>query len=258
MSLAFLDALQHLALQAPEGQMSFDLMSMWKSMGPFAKFIAGVLAVMSIYSLGVMAERLVIYARAGKASRLYAEQLRDLLPAGKFGDAAALAKKLGRGHLSKVLGLAIEEYAQGMTALQHRGPKDVGDFDIIAAVNRAVDRSSIRTVADLRRGLGALATVGSTAPFVGLLGTVAGIITAFQAMAATGSGGLGSVSAGIAEALVTTAFGLLVAIPAVMMFNYLTNRVEDMQVDITDSANELIEFFMKEGRPDAPKVNVKA
>ena len=259
MSLPLLDALQQLALQAaPEGQMSFDLVSMWHSMGPFAKFIAGVLAVMSVYSLGVMAERLVIYSRAGKASRLYAEQLRDLLPAGKFGDAAALAKKLGRGHLSKVLGLAIEEYAQGMSAMQHRGPKDVGDFDIIAAVNRAVDRSSIRTVADLRRGLGALATVGSTAPFVGLLGTVAGIITAFQAMAATGSGGLGSVSAGIAEALVTTAFGLLVAIPAVMMFNYLTNRVEDMQVDITDSANELIEFFMKEGRPEAPKVNIKA
>jgi biopolymer transport protein ExbB len=258
MSLPLLDALQQLALQAQEGQMSFDLVTMWHSMGPFAKFIAGVLAVMSIYSLGVMAERLVTYARAGKASRLYAEQLRDLLPAGKFGDAAELAKKLRRGHLSKVLGLAIDEYDRGMTALQHRGPKDVGDFDIIAAVNRAVDRSSIRTIADLRRGLGALATVGSTAPFVGLLGTVAGIITAFQAMAATGSGGLGSVSAGIAEALVTTAFGLLVAIPAVMMFNYLTNRVEDMQVDITDSANELLEFFMKEGRPEAPRVNIKA
>ena len=124
----------------------------------------------------------------------------------------------------------------------------MGDFDVIAAVNRAIDRSSMRTVADLRRGLGALATVGSTAPFVGLLGTVAGIITAFQAMAATGSGGLGSVSAGIAEALVTTAFGLLVAIPAVMMFNYLTNRVEDMQVDINDSATELVDYFLKEGR----------
>jgi biopolymer transport protein ExbB/TolQ len=134
---------------------------------------------------------------------------------------------------------------------------EIGDFDVIAAVNRAVDRSSMRTVADLRRGLGALATVGSTAPFVGLLGTVAGIITAFQSMAATGSGGLGSVSAGIAEALVTTAFGLLVAIPAVMMFNYLTNRVEDMQVDINDSANELVDYFMKEARPEAPTVVAK-
>jgi len=169
----------------------------------------------------------------------------------------ALSKKLRRGHLSKVLGLAIEEYDRGVRALHTKGPHDVGDFDVIAAVNRAVDRSSMRTVADLRRGLGALATVGSTAPFVGLLGTVAGIITAFQAMAASGSGGLGTVSAGIAEALATTAFGLLVAIPAVMMFNYLTNRVEEMEVDINDSANELVDYFMKEGRADEPAAVAK-
>jgi biopolymer transport protein ExbB/TolQ len=227
---------------------SFDLVSMWHSMGLFAKSVAVVLGVMSVYSLAVMAERLVTYARASSASRQYAEQLRGLLPARKYGDAVALAKKLRRGHLSRVLGLAIEEYERGVTALRQRGPQDVGEFDVVAAVNRAIDRSSLRTVADLRRGLGALATIGSTAPFVGLLGTVAGIISAFQAMAATGSGGLGSVSAGIAEALVTTAFGLLVAIPAVMMFNYLTNRVEDMQVDISDSANELVDYFLKEGR----------
>jgi biopolymer transport protein ExbB/TolQ len=257
MSIPVLDVLRQLALQA-EPQMSFDLISMWHQMGPFARFITIVLAVMSVYSLGVMGERLVTYSKATKASRRYAEQLRDLLPAGKLGEAVELARKLGKGHLSKVLGLAIEEYQRSLAALRSHGPHDVGDFDIIAAVNRAVERSSIRTIADLRRGLGALATVGSTAPFVGLLGTVAGIITAFQAMAATGSGGLGSVSAGIAEALVTTAFGLLVAIPAVMMFNYFTNRVEDMQVDITDSASELLDFFMKEGRPESPKVNIKA
>ncbi len=248
MSVHVFDALNQLVVAAEAAPtMSFDLVSMWHSMGFFAKFIAAVLAIMSIYSLGVMAERLVTYARAGGASREYAEKLRALLPAKKYGDAVVLSKKLRRGHLAKVLGLAIEEYDRGVRALHSRGPEDVGDFDVIAAVNRAVDRSSMRTVADLRRGLGALATVGSTAPFVGLLGTVAGIITAFQAMAATGSGGLGSVSAGIAEALVTTAFGLLVAIPAVMMFNYLTNRVEDMQVDIADSASELVDYLIKEG-----------
>jgi biopolymer transport protein ExbB len=255
MSPQLVSAVNQLVVTA-EPAMSFDLVSMWHTMGFFAKFIACVLGVMSIYSLGVMAERLVTYARASAASRQYAEQLRGLLPTRKYADAVALSKKLKRGHLAKVLGLAIEEYDRGARALRTRGPEDVGDFDVIAAVNRAVDRSSMRTVADLRRGLGALATVGSTAPFVGLLGTVAGIITAFQSMAATGSGGLGSVSAGIAEALVTTAFGLLVAIPAVMMFNYLTNRVEDMQVDINDSANELVDYFMKEGRSE-PTVAAK-
>ncbi len=248
MSHSFFGTLNHLVVAAEAAPaMSFDLVSMWHSMGFFAKFIAVVLGIMSIYSLGVMAERLVTYARASSASRQYAEKLRGLLPQRNYADAITLAKKLGRGHLAKVLGLAIEEYDRGVRL---HGTSGVGEFDVIAAVNRAVDRSSMRTVADLRRGLGALATVGSTAPFVGLLGTVAGIITAFQAMAATGSGGLGSVSAGIAEALVTTAFGLLVAIPAVMMFNYLTNRVEDMQVDINDSANELVDYFLKEGQLD--------
>ena len=148
-----------------------------------------------------------------------------------------------------MLGLALEEYRHGLEShATHGGKHEIGEFDIVAAVNRAIDRSTLRTVTDMRRGLGSLATIGSTAPFVGLLGTVAGIITAFQAMAATGSGGLGSVSAGIAEALVTTAFGLLVAIPAVMFFNYFTNRVEEIQVDVNDSTTELVDFFIKEGR----------
>jgi len=250
MPLHVLEVVNQLVVNQASETVSFDLVHMWHTMGPFAKLIAGVLAVMSVYSLGVMAERLVTYWRAQRASRTFAVALRDLLPSAKFKEAIELSKKLKRGHLAKVLGLALEEYSHGVEALNNKGPRDVGAFDIIAAVNRAVDRSSLRTVNDLRRGLGALATIGSTAPFVGLLGTVAGIITAFQAMAATGSGGLGAVSAGIAEALITTAFGLLVAIPAVMMFNYLTNRVEDMQVDITDSATELVDFFMKEGRAE--------
>jgi biopolymer transport protein ExbB len=242
-------ALRLLALSADAGAaLAFDLPSMWRSMGPFARAVALVLAAMSVYSLGVMVERLVTYARAGAASRQYAEQLRTLLPAGRYAEAVELGRKLHRGYLARVLGLAIEEHERGVAALQQRGPGDLGGFDVVAAVNRSIERSALRAAADLRRGLGALATIGSTAPFVGLLGTVAGIISAFQAMAATGSGGLGSVSAGIAEALVTTAFGLLVAIPAVMMFNYLTRRVEDMQVDISDSASELVDYFIKEGR----------
>jgi biopolymer transport protein ExbB/TolQ len=257
MSLHLLDAVNLLVLgEAPSGGAApgtFDIVNMVKSIQGFGVVVAAILGIMSIYSLGVMAERLVTYSRANRASRQYAAALRDLLPGGKFGEAIELSRKLKRGHLPKVLGLAIEEYSRGIDALRNKGPRDVGDFDVIAAVNRAVERSSLRTVNDLRRGLGSLATIGSTAPFVGLLGTVWGIIKAFQNMAATGSGGLGTVSGAIAEALINTAFGLLVAIPAVMMFNYLTNRVEDMQVDITDSATELVDFFMKEGRGEVAK-----
>ncbi len=251
MSLPVIDAVNQLALAAAEPVMSFDLMNMWRTMGPFAKFIAIVLAIMSVWSLAVAVERIITYSRAGAASRKYAGELATLLPAGKFREAVELAhsKEYAKGYLPKVLGLALEEYRQGLEShAKDGGKREIGQFDVVAAVNRAIDRSTLRTITDLRRGLGSLATIGSTAPFVGLLGTVAGIITAFQAMAATGSGGLGSVSAGIAEALVTTAFGLLVAIPAVMFFNYFTNRVEEIQVDVNDSTTELVDFFIKEGR----------
>ena len=156
------------------------------------------------------------------------------------------------GHIPRVLGAGISEYNRGRDALRSAGPHDVGNFDLVEAINRSIDRATLRVTADLRRGLSGLATVASSAPFVGLLGTVLGIITAFQLMATSGSGGLASVSAGISEALITTAFGLLVAIPALMMYNYLTNRVEEMSVDIADASNELVDFFLKEGRFDEP------
>jgi biopolymer transport protein ExbB/TolQ len=203
---------------------------------------------MSVYSLGVVAERMFTYARSNGASRRFAQALPALLQAQKFDEALALAKKENRGHLARVLGKAIAEYQHGLVAKSSKGPQDVGEFDLVDAVNRALERGTVRTANELRRGLGALATIGSTAPFVGLLGTVWGIIKAFQKMAIEGGGGLGTVSGAIAEALINTAFGLLVAIPAVMFFNNLTNRVEEMQVDITDASGELVDFFMKEGR----------
>jgi biopolymer transport protein ExbB len=252
MPLQLVDAIQQLVLAqaAPGGapQLDFSLKGMISSIEGFGVVVAGVLALMSINSLGVVAERLWTYARSNGASRKFAAALPALLKSHEIEKAIALAKTQKKGHLSRVLGLALSEYQGGMEAIKGTGPAEVGHFDIIAAVNRAVERSSLRTVNELRRGLGALATIGSTAPFVGLLGTVWGIIKAFQKMAIEGGGGLGTVSGAIAEALINTAFGLLVAIPAVMMFNALTNRVEDMQVDITDSSTELVDFFMKEGR----------
>jgi biopolymer transport protein ExbB/TolQ len=119
---------------------------------------------------------------------------------------------------------------------------------LVGRISQVMDLTRDREVEQLEQNLSWLGTIASTAPFVGLLGTVWGIIKAFQKMAIEGGGGLGTVSGAIAEALINTAFGLLVAIPAVMFFNNLTNRVEEMQVDITDSTTELVDFFMKEGR----------
>jgi biopolymer transport protein ExbB/biopolymer transport protein TolQ len=97
----------------------------------------------------------------------------------------------------------------------------------------------------MKQGLGGLATIGAVAPFIGLFGTVTGIIAAFQGIATTGSGGIAAVSAGIAEALIATALGLFVAIPAVMAFNYFTGVLERFQVEMSNSASELVDFFIK-------------
>jgi biopolymer transport protein ExbB/biopolymer transport protein TolQ len=117
--------------------------------------------------------------------------------------------------------------------------------DIVDTVRRAIQRATALTANDLKKGVASLATIGATAPFVGLLGTVVGIITAFQGIASQGSGGLGAVSAGISEALVETALGLVVAIPAVWFYNYLTGRIEYFNVEMDNSSSELVDYFIK-------------
>jgi biopolymer transport protein ExbB/biopolymer transport protein TolQ len=117
--------------------------------------------------------------------------------------------------------------------------------DTVDTVRRAIQRASALTGSDLKKMVSSLATIGATAPFVGLLGTVVGVINAFQGIATTGSGGIGAVSAGIAEALVETALGLLVAIPAVWFYNYLTSRIEYFNVEMDNSSSEMVDFFIK-------------
>lgn len=222
--------------------MHFTVNELWAHMGLFAKGIIVVLALMSVASLLVTFERLIVFARSTRASVGFAERMASVLQAGDL-DAAVQARSDGEmGHLGRVLSAGLKAYATSSKA----------DRDLtLDSVARALERQAQREVLLLRRGQGLLATVGSTAPFVGLLGTVMGIVNAFQMMAATGSAGLGTVSGGIAEALVTTAFGLVVAVPAVVAYNFLQSSVEVRAVDIAESSNELVDVIarcMGEGR----------
>lgn len=227
---------------------SFSFVDMWKTMGLLAKAVVVILAIMSMYSLYVSGDRLWTFVRARGASITFVGGLASSLKQQNVKQALELSGQKPQPPIARVVQAGLREYVDGLEALRTSGPLEVGEFDIVEAVNRAVERVKEREVADLRRGLGGLATIASAAPFVGLFGTVVGIINAFQSMAASGQGGLASVSAGIAEALVTTAFGLLVAIPAVMIFNYFTNRVDDFVVDMNDVSSELVTFVLKEGR----------
>ncbi len=226
----------------------FSFAGMWEQMGFFAKAVLIALVVMFVVALAIIFERLRAYGRAKRQSVSYIIQLRTLLEERKIEDAVTAAEAHPDSPIAKVVGAGLREYLKGLEALHEEGPDDVGDFDLVDAVNRQMERAKERETANLKRGLGWLATTGSTAPFVGLLGTVVGIINSFQGLSDDGGGGLSSVAGGISEALVATAVGLLVAIPAVMLFNAFNGKVEAYQIDMNDVASEFIDFVLKEGR----------
>ena len=219
-----------------------DLMAMYQSMGIVAKCVAVVLIIMSMWSIGVGIERFFTYQQARNQSRLYAPQVAKHIKEGRLKDALALStsKNYRYSHLAKVVLAGLQEYQ-----FQQESTQGLSREDIMDTVRRAIQRASALTASDLKKGVAALATIGSTAPFVGLLGTVVGVITAFQGIAASGSGGIGAVSAGIAEALVETALGLVVAIPAVWFYNYLTGRLDYFNVEMDNSSSELDDYFIK-------------
>jgi len=219
-----------------------DLVTMWVEMGIPVKSLMIILAFMSMWSMGVFFERLFTFTQAGKQSKLFAPQAAKHLKDGRLKDAIAVSqsKNYKYSHLGKVVLAGLQEYQ-----FQSESGVALGRDDVIDAVRRAIQRASALTAADLKKGMGALATIGATAVFVGLLATTLGVINAFQGIAASGSGGLGSVSKGISEALVGTAVGLFVAIPAVWFYNYLTSRIEFFSVEMDNSSSELVDYFIK-------------
>ena len=219
-----------------------DLLEMWEQMSLMVKLLMGVLAVMSMISVGVFFERIFTFFQAQKQSKAFAPQVAKHLKDSKLKDGIAVSqsKSFKYSHLAKVVLAGLQEYQfQQDTGVQ------LDKDDVVDSVRRAIQRASALTAADLKKGLGMLATIGSTAVFVGLLATTIGVINAFQGIAQTGSGGLGAVSGGISEALVGTAIGLFVAIPAVWFYNYLTGRIEYFNVEMDNSSSELVDYFIK-------------
>jgi biopolymer transport protein ExbB/biopolymer transport protein TolQ len=221
--------------------MSFDPIELWHSMTILAKSVAVLLVLMSVYSLTVAVERFIYYGKAKKQSLQFARLVTGYLKQDKLQDAIDASKKFRHSHLARVVAAGLYEFQHDLAS----GTADVTGHDPIEAAERAIEREALITTADMKKGLSGLATIGTTAPFIGLFGTVIGIINAFRGMAMTGSGGIAAVSTGIAEALVTTALGLFVAIPAVWLFNIFMNKIERFQVEMSNSASELLDYFIK-------------
>jgi biopolymer transport protein ExbB len=228
-----------------EGGVAFDPMSMWSQMTWLGKAVVIVMFIMSAWSIGVMIDRLIAFNAARNQSRAFAPAVAGALREGKLDEAIKIADRYKKSHLAKVVVAGLQEF---------RAHQE-GDLsgEEIEASKRALDRSEAIVHAELKRGVSSLATIGSTAPFVGLFGTVVGIINAFRGIASEKSAGLGAVSAGISEALVTTAVGLFVAVPAVWMFNYFNSKLEAFDVEMGNSSSELIDYFIKRTQRTARK-----
>ena len=218
--------------------MGLSLTELYHSMGPFAKGIVFTLALMSIWSISIMLRKWWEIRQAQAQTKRFAPEFSQFLEEDNLGEAINLADRYKKSHVARVLGGALAE----VKPVIQDGSVTVADIN---SAERAVEREMLMTLVDLKRGLGVLATVGSTAPFVGLLGTTMGIVNAFTGMASSGSGGFAAISAGVAEALITTAFGLLVAIPAVWAFNYFQTKIDNLSAEMTYTSKEMIDYLIR-------------
>jgi biopolymer transport protein ExbB len=220
------------------GAPGWDIGHLWTQMGTLAKAVVIVMFLMSAWSIGVMIDRLMAFSAARKQSRAFAPAVAGALRDGKLDEAIKIADRYKKSHLAKVVVAGLQEFSAHQASTEISGEE-------VEASKRALERAEAIVHAELKRGVSALATIGSSAPFVGLFGTVVGIINAFKTMAAEKSPGIGAIAGGISEALVTTAFGLLVAVPAVWMFNYFSGRLEAFDVEMGNSSSELVDYFLK-------------
>src|SRR5258707_10455206 len=186
--------------------MDWNLMGMLHSMSMTAKGVVVMLLLMSAISIGLAVERGLRYSVARNQSRMFVQQVTPVLEEGKLDEAISIAVRNRKSPVASIVATGLEEFTSG--------PPHASSTELVDAAQRGLERSVATIHSDLKRGLSGLATIGSTAPFVGLFGTVVGIMNAFRASAPAKAAGIQNVASGISEALVTTALGLLVAVPA--------------------------------------------
>jgi biopolymer transport protein ExbB/TolQ len=220
--------------------MQFGLLEMWQAMGAVAKAVSFLLIALSVVSLYMLIERSLTYRKAKSTSKEVAPKLAELLKNGQIKEALALSTKseYKGSHLARVTAAGVSEFLEGKQA-------GLGIEEQIQTAQRGCDRAASVFEQELKKGLSMLATIATSAPFIGLFGTISGIINAFRGMALTGSGGIGAVASGIAEALVTTAFGIGVAIIALWCYNYLNSKIEVYAAEMANTTSQVIDFFVR-------------
>jgi len=207
------------------------------NVGVFGLAVMICLAALSIYSVGLILDKHRRFRLASRQSHTFKSVFGKSLRAGELQTVIDAARKNQRSYMAQVVSAGMIEYEARETG------SNPGDS--LEVVTSALDNAKEEALIEMKRGLGLLATIGSTAPFIGLFGTVVGIINAFRGIASNGSGGMAAVSGGIAEALVATALGIFVAIPAVVAFNQFTGKLDQFQVEMNKASSELVNFLFK-------------
>src|SRR6266853_1937902 len=219
------------------------------NVGPFGLAVMVCLAALSIFSGGLIVDKERRLRSASRQSQKFKVEFAKFLKGGELQELIDATAQHENSYVAQVVSAGVLEY----DGVRQTGGDPVASLELVTS---ALRDSISETLIQLKRGLGFLATIGSTGPFIGLFGTVAGIINAFRSIAATGSGGMSVVSRGIAEALVMTALGIFVAIPAVVAFNQFTGRMETFHVEMNRATSQLVNRLFK--IPELKELNVEA
>jgi biopolymer transport protein ExbB/biopolymer transport protein TolQ len=208
------------------------------NVGFFGAAVMLCLVALSFFSVALIVDKHRRFRLASRQSQTFKPLFVKFLHGGDVQELIEAAKVHPTSHVAQVVSAGLVEYE----GVRQGGGDPVASLELVtSALRDSMSESLIR----LKGGLGFLATIGSTAPFIGLFGTVVGIINAFRGIAATGSGGMAAVSGGIAEALVATALGIFVAIPAVVAFNHFTGKLENFHVEMNRASSQLVNCLFK-------------
>jgi biopolymer transport protein ExbB/biopolymer transport protein TolQ len=208
------------------------------NVGLFGAAVMCCLVALSVFSVGLIVDKHRRFRSASRQSQMFKPVFGKFLHGGEVPELIESVRQHQNSHVAQVVSAGIQEYE----GVRQTGGDPVASLELVAS---ALEDSKAETMIQMKRGLGFLATIGSTSPFIGLFGTVVGIINAFRGIAATGSGGMAAVSGGIAEALVATALGIFVAIPAVVAFNHFTGKLENFQVEMNRASSQLVNCLFK-------------
>jgi biopolymer transport protein ExbB/TolQ len=223
-----------------DGESSFSITNIVKEASPFNKGIIAILVILLMVQIYRAIERFIMYAQSNQASEKFLKLFMDTLRRGDFEAAKRAATTHNKSHVALVLkhGLDIFQYEKQLKAMHP-------NHDVIQPVERAIERGTAEVTELLKKGMNTLATIGALAPFIGLLGTVAGIIKVFADLKSKGAGDINALAGSIGEALGTTALGLIVAIPAVWIYNLLTNKQDQVVTNINNAASQMIDEFIR-------------